>query len=110
MRDELSEVLGEFDHVPHPTEHGDIKLFDFGDGILAAPIMRGDSYSTTRVCYLYLQGKGTLEQQTLSNGKVLDFGDGWLFYGVEMPIGMSQMDLRDKLEEGAKKLEVARGR
>lgn len=108
MRDELSEVLGEFSRVPHDG----VKLYDFGDGILAAPLMRGDTYLTTRICYLHIAGKTTLADNKLEPfGVILNFGNGWLFYGVELKLGMSPMELRDKLEEGTNKLlEAARGK
>jgi hypothetical protein len=109
VRDELSEVIGEFSRVPHDG----VKLYDFGDGILAAPLLRGDTYLTTRICYLYIEGKDNLKEGTLLSpfDKVLDFGNGWLFFGVEMKLGMPPMELRDKLAEGTNKLlEAARGK
>jgi hypothetical protein len=92
-------------------EHSLVKVYDFSIGQTVFPKITGNGeYLTTKVCFLYIAGKGEISTKQLPSWKneIADLGSGWKFLRVEMNLGMTIEQFRAALDEAEQKLLEAR--
>ena len=92
---------------------GPVRLYDFGDGQTNMPVPdpKSGSYLTKSVCFLYLEGKGSLDLVNVlprEEEGIKDCGNGWKFLVIEIGYQWTPEQMKEALEKGKEKLLAAR--